>query len=520
MDKFIKKILKFFSVCVVMLAVSNMYYGNITVAIDGIYNNGTQKPISPIDFGAKGDGLTDDSQAFVAMLSHLEKNKLRIAELKGSYVYNLGNKTIRLPHRTIFKFDNCILKNAILVGDNTTIIADPERIFDQITLSGNFINTENVFVEWFGTFPNDIKSLDLKLSLEKLNQVFFNVKLNQGVYYTKIGNIELKGISGQSQNLTFIEFQSSGNGNHLFHMGKIKGKVSERTYEYNTLSSVGLVLSAPKKVYDNSLIVIGACHKADVRDVKFIMNSGNTSLLPSELQKLSKDFSKNDRTNNAIVFDGASELITLSNIFTLSDIGVRFRSGSDFVTISNLTTWCGNNGLASVYFDDSSVSNLLFTGAQSWSQGVFGVYAADGVSYNNFVNTKFENLRIEQLNVNIKEINKVVATSFWFGKYSHIPNLNIDNVMLAGTANGLRFGEIKDGQISLRNICVFHDPKTIRDFAMKADFLPSGNLSFKLDNVHLAPDIPVLIKNGEIKNSLEQKRNILNYYSLSQISTL
>src|SRR5690606_26363416 len=114
MGKFMGKILSLFLICFLMLAVSNKYYGYSTVSTGSVHSNGTQKATSPIDFGAKGDGVTDDSQAFVAMLRYLEKNKIKRAELKGGYVYNLGNKTIQLPHRILLEFDDCILKNGKL----------------------------------------------------------------------------------------------------------------------------------------------------------------------------------------------------------------------------------------------------------------------------------------------------------------------------------------------------------------------------------------------------------------------
>lgn len=473
---------------------------------------------SPTDFGAKGDGVTDDSEAFMKYLSYLKTTDTDVAYLSDRYIYNLGNKTIEIPKRIILKITNSRIRNAILKGNNTIIEAPPHLVFENVTLDGYFINTDQVYVEWFGTFPNESNSVDLKESLRSLNRVFFNVTLNQGTYYTKEGNIDLKSIKGQSQNMTFIELQSDTDGKHLFHIGKVGGSVAERTYEYNKLQSVGLVLSANKKIYNNTLLIVGAAHKADVKDVKFIMNSENTSLTSAELKKTAISGARSNLSNKAIAFNGASELISVHNVFTLSDVAVYFHTGADFITFSNLTTWCGKNGLASVYFKDSSVSNLLFTGAQSWSQGLYGVFAADGLTYNNFVNVKIENLRIEQLNTDVKSRDgSVLATSFWFGSYSHIPSLTFQNVMLAGTANGFRFGKLKDGVINLQNINVFHDPKIKRAFAMKGEFQREGYVSINLQNAYLAPDIPVAFVNAK-RDSLPTMR--ANSFVNEKISTL
>ena len=471
--------------------------------------------INLIDFGAKGDGSTDDSNAFVKAIDYAAKNKLSILNLSGNYIFNLNSKKIQLPKRIALKFSGSILKNAELVGVNSLIIADPVKIFDNINLSGNYINTKNIYVEWFGTFPNDASSTDLSISLEKLNKVFFSIYLNKGIYYTKIGNIDLKGIEGLSPNLTFIEFDSPRNNAHLFHIGKVGGTVSERSYENNFLKSVSLVLiSKDRKISNNSLLVIGACHQAKIEDVKFIANSNNTSLNKEELVQISKN-SKEKLANMAINFDGASELIYLNNIFTLSDIGLKFAKNTDFVSVNNLSCWNGKNGFASVYFADTTISNVLFSGNQSWSQGLYGLYSENGTGYNNFVNMKVENVRIEQLNTEIKLQEKVVATSFWFGNSTHTPNLILHNIMLAGTANGIRFGSLQDGNITLSNISVFFDRTIRRQFALEANIKKGGNIQISLNQTQLADDLPINIMNSNFNKEVIKNNNFSNELIIS-----
>lgn len=468
-----------------------------------------QNSIDLKDFGAVGDGVSDDSNAIIKALKFIETQKYTMLDLNGNFVYNLNNKKIHLPKRLLLKFSGAIIKNGELVGDNSLIVADPVRIFDQIRLSGHFVNTDKVYVEWFGTIPNDATSVDLKKSLEAINKVFFSVSLNAGVYYTRLGNIDLKGIKGLSAGQTFVEFQSSANDLHLFHIGKIKGTVSERTYDNNFLKSVTLVLTSNKKIYNNKLLVVGACHQAKIDDVKFVANSVNTSLTMKELQSLISTENQNF-PNVSIQFDGASELLDLNNIFSLSDIGIKFTTNTDFVTISNYTAWNGTNGFATISFEDTTISNVLFSGSQSWSQGLYGVYAKNATGYNNFVNVKFENVRLEQLNTEIKNENKVVASSFFFGDYIHISNLIFSNIMLAGTANGFRFGKIKDGTISLDNISVFYDPKVPREYALKINFTEKGSAYLSMNNVQLPSDLPLKINNSNYnKNSNQNKFNNL-----------
>lgn len=471
------------------------------------YKKKLNSVINPLDFGAKGDGISDDSQAFISALNYASKNDIQLMEIKGDYVFNLNQKTIDIPRRLTLKFIGGILKNGKLIGNNTSIVAEPVRIFDDIALVGTFIDNASVYVEWYGTFPNDINSVDLKHSLQKLNAVFFNIKLNSGIYYTKIGNIHLKGIKGVSQNKTFIELNTNESNTLLFHIGKVGGTVAERTYESNSLESVGLVLSSSKKVFGNALLVVGASHKSQIRDVKFIMNSNNTSNTHSELVKMIQNESLIDKANAAIVFDGSSELTNFDNIFTLSDIGIKFNKNADFVNINNYTSWNGNNGFSTVYFKDTTSSNIIFSGNQSWSQGVYGVYARNATGYNNFVNVKFENLRIEQLNPNIKDNDKVIATSFRFGDYIHLPNLNFTNVMLAGTANGFRFGKVKDGRITIREIEVFYDKTINREYALAIEFKESSSLKLELFSAQLPQDITMKIQNGKIISDEKGDRN-------------
>lgn len=471
------------------------------------YKKKLNSVINPLDFGAKGDGISDDSQAFISALNYASKNDIQLIEIKGDYVFNLKQKTIDIPGRLTLKFLGGILKNGKLIGNNTSIVAEPVRIFDDITLAGTFIDNASAYVEWYGTFPNDINSVDLKHSLQKLNAVFFNIKLNSGIYYTKIGNIHLKGIKGVSQNKTFIELNTNESNTLLFHIGKVGDTVAERTYESNSLESVGLVLSSSKKVFGNALLVVGASHKSQIRDVKFIMNSNNTSNTHSELVKMTQNESLIDKANVAIVFDGSSELTNFDNIFTLSDIGIKFNKNADFVNINNYTSWNGNNGFSTVYFKDTTSSNIIFSGNQSWSQGVYGVYARNATGYNNFVNVKFENLRIEQLNPNIKDNDKVIATSFRFGDYIHLPNLNFTNVMLAGTANGFRFGKVKDGRITIRETEVFYDKTINREYALAIEFQESSSLKLELFSAQLPQDITMKIQNGKIISDEKGDRN-------------
>lgn len=485
------------------------------------YKKKINRPVNPIDFGAVGDGINDDSFAFLKMIEFVKANNIKLIDFTGDLVYNLKNKSIQFPQYVVMNFSGSIIKNGTLRGNNTTINAAPMKIFENINLDGYFINTENVFVEWMGTFPNDSNSVDLKYSLEKLNKVFFHVTLNQGFYYTKIGNIDLKSIKGLSRNKTFIEFNTNKDNQHLFHIGKIGGEISERSYDYNELKSVGLVLTSSKKVYNNSLIIVGACHQVKIENVKFIANSDNTSLTAQELTEISKDVdAKNIKANNSIVFDGASEAIEFNNIMTLSDIGVRFKTNTDFVTFFNYISWCGDNGLASVFFDDTTISNVLFTGPQSWCQGLFGAYAKNGTGYNNFINVKFENLRIEQLNINVKKNNKVVGTSFWFGDYQDFSNLVLSNVMLSGQVNGLRFGKILEGKLIMDNINIFYDQKIARDFALIVNYPEDSKFEITLRDVNLPPDINVSLGNSVILGDAVSNHKFSNSKIISKVENL
>lgn len=86
----------------------------------------------------------------------LKKNKTFAEQVTSSntiYVvrdqFDLSNASFTMPIGSVLKFEGGQIKNGILTGAKTGIIADFTRIFDTITLLGSYC-IESIPVEWFG----------------------------------------------------------------------------------------------------------------------------------------------------------------------------------------------------------------------------------------------------------------------------------------------------------------------------------------------------------------------------------
>ena len=102
------------------------------------------------------------------------------------YDYDLKEASINIPENCVLQFDGGSLSNGTIVGNNTKIKTELEKIFNNITIDGNW-NVVEAHPEWFGALPDG----------SLVTKVIFASKLNDftknNTIYNIVRYIDLKG---------------------------------------------------------------------------------------------------------------------------------------------------------------------------------------------------------------------------------------------------------------------------------------------------------------------------------------
>lgn len=96
------------------------------------------------------------------------------------YDYDLKEASINIPENCVLQFDGGSLSNGTIVGNNTKIKTELEKIFNNITIDGDW-NVVEAHPEWFGALPDGI--YDCTDAIQKTINSFDVTKLNNGVYF-------------------------------------------------------------------------------------------------------------------------------------------------------------------------------------------------------------------------------------------------------------------------------------------------------------------------------------------------
>lgn len=510
----------------VLFFASKLYFAKDVVEnyVESVSKIGVdRKSYSLMDFGAVGDGVADDSMAFLKAIENVSKTASKIILIPDNYTFNLSSKTIdftKYSTNVILKFDGGILINGNLNGNKTKIKADRLKIFENINLFGTFSSFSNyAYPEWFGTFPFDNR-LDLVDALKKLDSVFFDIQLGPGDYFTQKGEYEVKGLSGTSLAKSRVIMETDKSNTYLFSLGKIGGGVNDRTYDYNYIKNVTLFITKKKLtsiLKGNRGIIIGSVHKPYIENVIIKQSLEYQRFSKKDLQDFLSNEQKLKDANISIEFKGDSELSILRNISSYADVGILFSQYTDMVSINDYFNDCSSYGIANVYFTKEAVQsqNLLFNGTQSWNRGLYGFYSEDSNLWNTFRNSRFENVRIEQLTSELTNKGKVMSTSIRIGKSNLIANLIFENIILSGASNGIYIGETTSGNVYFDKVFLYPDITIKRNFAIKTKMLPPSSSSLEtpfqlhLKNIDLYHDAPSVFGNSKAvssdKNELTQK---------------
>lgn len=486
--------------------------------------------ITPLQFGATGDGRTDDSQAFLKAIQAAAKNDDKILVIPHGYVFNLVHQTIdfnKFNPAVVMKFDGGVLKNAKFVGNRTRILAPRIKIFENIILSGTFSSlSDYAYPEWVGGFPYD-NTIDLVDALRQLDSVFFDIQLSNGEYFTKKGKYEVRGLTGISVGTTHVIMETDQSNTFLFSMGKISGSVKDRDFHSRYIRNLSLHItstSRSQKLRGNRGIIIGATHRPVIENVRLVQSRDYQRFEKFELQSFLVSQKKVDDANVNIEFKGDSELSILNNISSYADVGIMFTQYTDMATVTDYAHDCLALGLATVYFKKEAVQsqNLIFNGTQSWNRGLYGFYSEDSNLWNAFRSNRFENVRIEQLTKEIVDNGKVVSTSIRIGKSNLISNMIFENIILSGASNGIYIGETASGNIYFDKVFLNPDVTIKRAFAFKTKLLPPASnpdeqpFKIHLKNMNLYQDAPSFFENSRYLPKQENKNRFLKNIFLDE----
>lgn len=379
--------------------------------------------IFPEMYGAKGDGITDDTNAFISAINEASSRK------KTLY---LSNKTYKLNAFTIN-----LISDLIIEGNNTII----ENIGELVLLGNNKNNIE-------------IKNITIQNGTATSLQNFNNVNLenyntiNQNKFGILISNSNFVNIN----NSKFIE-----NGKNLsFNEISNKGMAIFAS----TCSNVNVNNSYFEKNWGQSALRLMACDNINVNNNKFVNNMFRAIELPivnSELYnykgKISNNYiigcgyqninPDNDERTNGIFGNGADGNVDVINniIINSQENGIEgyFRhikgnviDGTGVGT--KPTTACAGASVRCSTFENNTIKNTLSSGLSA---------GGDGTNRSNttICNNTFENIgqnsgiyygftgggnKIENLSI----MNNICNNRPIIGWLGNISNLSLSNVKL------------------------------------------------------------------------------------------
>lgn len=423
------------------------------------YKRYIENYIDPRWFGAEGSGTIDDSAAFKKAVSFCQKSKYKTLLIPDGCIFDLGAQLIDIGEITLC-FTGGIIQNATLKGFSSDTYAPTSWIdagcyqifMANVVLMDNWTSTQGtVWADWYGSIANNYGSTDLKYSVEALNKVFKTVTLNKGHYFSDKCNIQLNSLIGQGIDSTIIDIRLQKDGDYGFLIGKKGGNTNERTFN-NVISNLYISMgSEAKSLKGTAGIVLGATQEPLIENVK--INNVEAFETENELRIFTENIeTRYQELNCGLFIDGLGELATISNLMTMSQVGIFYKTSFDFINFEDYTHWGGAHDFSTIFIAGKSGSNSTFTGSQSWSKGLFGLYAMPADVEANFTNWLIENLRIEQL-AEIEYANgKYMGASIYIGNQMWLNNLIVRNAMLGGTSNGVILNNLKTGYVELDNI--------------------------------------------------------------------
>lgn len=299
------------------------------------------------------------------------------------YDYDLKEASINIPENCVLQFDGGSLSNGTIVGNNTKIKTELEKIFNNITIDGNW-NVVEAHPEWFGALPDGI--YDCTDAIQKTINSFDVTKLNNGVYFIN-STIQLRS--------NVVIFGEKGK-------TTIKSPVTKEfdvndLPDANTLPYVFYSEKAVKVLFKGISFMLGDYYNGI--GFKQTVN-GNTDPYPSEAVD--------------------AEFIS-PNVLTLPNTLIGTKTYDKF---GNELTWSKSDWLNP---DGSLVTKVIFASK-------LNDFTKNNTIYNivRYIDLKGETITIPENSV-LNFIRGAIGNGTIIGNKTKVINLNVDRIVLSGT---------------------------------------------------------------------------------------
>lgn len=362
------------------------------------------------------------------------------------YDYDLKEASINIPENCVLQFDGGSLSNGTIVGNNTKIKTELEKIFNNITIDGNW-NVVEAHPEWFGALPDGI--YDCTDAIQKTINSFDVTKLNNGVYFINSTILSKdfcknnKGIYGKVGNNTYdinlgiVRFNNAASdSSESYEYIKItKIPTSGFTFLYSTYN----ILSKYSLLYlDNKLYILSDVYDTgndSFLNIKYLFDSISYTLdiyikVPTKYGKLIvRDtkwanlntyqwYSKNTDPYPSEAVD--AEFIS-PNVLALPNTLIGTKTYDKF---GNELTWSKSDWLNP---DGSLVTKVIFASK-------LNDFTKNNTIYNivRYIDLKGETLTVPDNSV-LNFIGGTIGNGTIIGNKTKVINLNVDRIVLSGT---------------------------------------------------------------------------------------
>lgn len=413
------------------------------------------------------------------------------------YDFDLNEKEINIPEGCILKFEGGLLHNGVVIGNNTNINTEINKIFHNIVLKGLW-KVKCAYPEWFGAIGDGINddSTSIQDCINLFNIIYLTnkyaikeININKSVIFNN-GELLSIPIRGNSRN---IFSSTTENIDIIFNNVKINGNSSE--------------LFEEKVDKYNNLIRI-----ENARNVEFI----NCEIFNHA------QYSDTDEIEWAKRYIYAINLFECDNVVfnncyfhnnRTEQIAIGSYSEKTLCKITNCS--CNKNEQALALF-------LLF----GLKEGII----TNNTFYNNyrtFINIFSDNLIIAN-NIFIKTTSRGITTEN-YGDYYHMKNIIVDNNIIkdcqqGGINIGIDSCFITNNKIyncnnygiaafgnKVGNIESANEAKKALPYA-NFEFVTTYNITIKNNEIHNIPNNPESYSYGiYIRGMLEYTEDIINW---------